>query len=141
MDVDVVIAPAVGPEVIAGSTRMKAGTATKMILNMITTGSMIRLGKCYGNLMVDLRAKSEKLRDRAIRIFKALTGETDEVSAWRCICEADGRVKTAVLMRRLGVDRDAAEARLRQCGGFLRRVLDANAKTTSEPPERANVSP
>jgi len=122
---DVVVAPMVGPEVLAGSTRMKAGTATKMVLNMITTGSMIRLGKAYGNLMVDLRARSDKLRRRAVRIFKAVTGTTDDAEAWRWIQSADGRVKTAVVMHQLGLDRDAAETRLEECDGFLRRALEA----------------
>jgi len=124
-DADVVVAPDVGPEVIAGSTRMKAGSATKMILNIITTGSMVRLGKVYGNLMVDLRARSDKLRDRAVRIFKAVTGATDADDAWQWIQAADGRVKTAIVMYQLGLSRPAAEHRLEESGGFLRRALEA----------------
>jgi len=120
---DVVIAPVVGPEVVAGSTRMKAGTATKMVLNMITTGSMIRLGKVYGNLMVDLSARSDKLRDRAVRIFKAVTGSADDEEAWRCVQSAGGRVKTAIVMNQLGLSASAAQERLEECGGSLRKAL------------------
>ena len=123
-DLDVVVAVPVGPEVLTGSTRMKAGTATKMVLNMISTGSMIRLGKVYGNLMVDLRARSEKLRDRAVRIFNAVTGLSDAGDAWRCIQAADGRVKAAILMKLAGLSREAAQSRLDQCDGFLRRALE-----------------
>ena len=125
-DVDAVVAPLVGPEVIAGSTRMKAGTATKMILNMITTGAMIRLGKCYGNLMVDLSARSDKLRDRAVRIFKTVTGVADDDAAWEIIQAAGGRVKTAIVMHQLGLAREAAERRLSDCDGLLRRALEAD---------------
>jgi N-acetylmuramic acid 6-phosphate etherase len=122
-DADVVIAAVVGPEVVAGSTRMKAGTATKMILNMITTGSMIRLGKVYGSLMVDLRARSDKLADRAIRIFQAVTGIGGD-EAWQWIQQADGRVKTAIVMQKLCLTREEAERRLEECGGIVRRVVD-----------------
>ena len=123
MEADVIIVPQVGPEVIAGSTRMKAGTATKMIINMITTGAMIRLGKVYQNLMVDLLAISEKMRDRAVRIFRKVTGEEDEDAAWKCIEEAGGRVKTAIVMKQLGLPAQEAEKRLEACDGFLRRTL------------------
>ncbi len=123
--IDVIVAPVVGPEVLAGSTRMKAGTATKMVLNMITTGSMIRLGKAYGNLMVDLSARSAKLRDRAVRIFKAVTGLTDNEQAWQRIQSAGGRVKTAIVMEKLGLTVAEAEKRLEENRGFLRRALEA----------------
>ena len=123
---DVVVAPVVGPEVLAGSTRMKAGTATKMVLNMITTGSMIRLGKGYGNLMVDLSARSEKLRDRAVRIFRAVTGGADDEEAWRYIQSADGRVKTAIVMKQRGLSASAADEWLEECGGFLRKALESS---------------
>jgi len=121
-DVDVIVPLVVGPEALAGSTRMKAGTATKMALNMITTGSMVRLGKVYGNLMVDLRARSEKLRGRAVRIFCAVCGETSD--ALKFIERAGGSVKTAIVMHKLGVTREQAEKRLAECGGFVRRALE-----------------
>ena len=121
--VDVVVAIPVGPEVIAGSTRMKAGTATKMVLNMITTGSMIRLGKVFGNLMVDLSARSEKLRDRAVRIFKAVTDVGDD-EAWSWIEKAGGRLKTAIVMRQCGLTREEAEQRLAECDGLLKHALE-----------------
>jgi N-acetylmuramic acid 6-phosphate etherase len=123
VDADVTITPEVGPEVVAGSTRLKAGTATKMILNTITTGAMIRLGKVYQNLMVDLLAISEKMRDRAVRIFNTVTGEEDDEAAWKCIEEANGRVKTAIVMKKLGLSLQEAEKRLEDSDGFLRRVL------------------
>jgi len=116
----------VGPEVLAGSTRMKAGTATKMVLNMITTASMIRLGKVYGNRMVDLRARSSKLRDRAVRIFRSVTGETDDEAAWAAIRAADGRVKTAIVMRQRTLSRAEAEGLLAAGDGFLRTALEAD---------------
>ena len=104
-------------------TIMKAGTATKMILNMITTGAMIRLGKVYQNLMVDLRALSQKMRDRAVRIFRTLTDEEDGDAAWKCIEEANGRVKTAIVMKKMGLPVEEAEKLLESCDGFLRRAL------------------
>ncbi len=113
----------VGPEVIAGSTRMKAGTAQKMILNMLSSGSMIRLGKVYGNLMVDVKASNAKLEARARNLVTRLTG-LDEAAAGKLLAEADYRVKTAVAMARLGVDRAEAERRLGQADGHLRRVID-----------------
>ena len=123
-DADVIVAVDAGPEVLAGSTRMKAGTATKLILNMITTGSMIRTGKVYGNLMVDLRARSDKLRDRAVRIFRAVTGIDDPAEAWDWIQRADGRVKPAIVMQQLGVSFEEARQRLGECNGLLRKVLE-----------------
>src|SRR5437773_3132497 len=102
MFVDLTIAPAVGPEVIAGSTRLKAGTATKMVLNMLTTGAMVRIGKTYGNLMVDLRATNSKLRDRARRIVASLT-DLDEPAAQALLERCDGEVKTAVVMHHRSV--------------------------------------
>ena len=92
--VDLEIAPLVGPEILAGSTRLKAGTATKMILNMISTGAMIRIGKTFGNRMVDLRPTNEKLRIRSRRILRELAGiDDDEATEWLARC--DGRLKTA----------------------------------------------
>lgn len=110
-----------GPEVLTGSTRLKAGTATKLILNTITTGAMIRLGKAYGNLMVDLRAWSEKLHDRAERIvMEACAVSRDD--ARRAIRAADGHVKVAIVMLRRGVDAGEAARRLDAAGGFVRRA-------------------
>lgn len=118
-DVDVTIAPDTGPEVVTGSTRMKAGTAAKLVLNMITTASMIRLGKTYGNRMVDLRATSSKLEDRGRRILRELLGISYE-EAGALLERAGGRVKTALVMGRLGVGREEAERRLEAAEGFLR---------------------
>jgi N-acetylmuramic acid 6-phosphate etherase len=119
---DVVIAPLVGPEVITGSTRMKAGTATKMVLNTITTGAMVRLGKVFGNLMVDLQVTCEKLRDRGQRILMETLG-LDPKSAESLLERAGGHVKTAIVMGRLQIDADEARARLREHGGVLARVV------------------
>ena len=119
---DVVIAPLVGPEVITGSTRMKAGTATKMVLNTITTASMVRLGKVYGNLMVDLQVTCEKLRDRGERILMQVVG-IDRPDASSLLERAGGHVKTAIVMGRLDVDADAARARLDAEGGLIGRVV------------------
>jgi N-acetylmuramic acid 6-phosphate etherase len=119
---DVVIAPLVGPEVLTGSTRMKAGTATKLVLNMITTGAMIRLGKVYGNLMVDLRATNQKLQDRSERILME-TLDLDRASAAELLHEAGGSVKTAMVMRWRGVGCDQARRLLRRAGGRLGEVL------------------
>lgn len=119
---DVVIAPLVGPEVVTGSTRMKAGTATKLVLNSITTGAMIRLGKVYGNLMVDLRATNQKLQDRSERILME-TLDLDRASAAELLREAKGSVKTAMVMRLCGVDRGEATRLLRRAGGRLGEVL------------------
>ncbi len=121
-DVDVTVTVETGPEAITGSTRLKAGTAQKMVLNMISTGSMVRLGKVYENLMVDLRPNSAKLIERGKGIIMALAGvEYDEASA--IYQQADRDVKRAVVMARLGVDRDAADERLARAGGFLARAL------------------
>lgn len=122
VDADVIIAPLVGPEIVTGSTRMKAGTATKMVLNMITTSSMILLGKTYENLMVDLQVTCEKLRDRSARILVEMTDATYE-EAGALIAEAGGSVKTAIVMRRAGVGREDAERMLARSGGFVRRAL------------------
>jgi N-acetylmuramic acid 6-phosphate etherase len=120
--VDVAILPITGPEVVTGSTRMKAGTATKLVLNTITTGAMIRLGKTYGNLMVDLRATNEKLRDRSERIVMEVCGvPRDEARA--LLVEADGRVKLAIVMQKLGLAREEASRALEEAGGVIRRVV------------------
>jgi N-acetylmuramic acid 6-phosphate etherase len=120
---DVVIAPLVGPEVITGSTRMKAGTATKLVLNTLTTGAMILTGKVWGNLMVDLQVTCEKLDDRARRILRAtLELEPDEAVA--LLERAGGRVKTAIVMHGRGVERDEAEELLAAAGGRVAPVLE-----------------
>ena len=120
--VDVAIVPITGPEVVTGSTRMKAGTATKLVLNTITTGAMIRLGKTFGNLMVDLRAMSQKLVDRGERIVMEVCAvERDE--ARRLIDDAGGSVKTALVMQLSGKSRADAERALEEAGGVIRRVV------------------
>jgi N-acetylmuramic acid 6-phosphate etherase len=119
---DVVIAPRVGPEVLAGSTRLKAGTATKMTLNMLTTAAFAGLGRTYGPWMVDLRPRSRKLRARAERLV-SLLGRVAPARARACLGEAGGRVKVAVVMARRGVGARAAARLLRSAGGSLRRCL------------------
>ena len=109
---DVAIVLAVGPEVIAGSTRLKAGTATKIALNMLTTAAMVRAGKTYGNLMVDVQSNSEKLRDRARRIVCGVTG-LDDAAAAALLRRARWNVKAAILMEQGGITREAALSRLR----------------------------
>src|SRR5476649_1971179 len=120
--VDLTIAPAVGPEVIAGSTRLKAGTATKMVLNMLTTASMIRIGKTYGNLTVDVQVGSEKLRDRARRIIIIVTGlEYD--AADKLLQRAKWNVKVAIVMQKAGLSYTQAIARLRRAHDFVREAI------------------
>lgn len=116
------IVPIVGPEVLTGSTRLKAGTATKMVCNMLTTGAMIRIGKSYGNLMVDLRATNNKLQDRAERMICEVTGLERE-AARVLLHRAEGRVKRALVMHALNIDAIAADARLAAAGGVVRRVV------------------
>jgi N-acetylmuramic acid 6-phosphate etherase len=112
-----------GPEVLTGSTRLKAGSATKLALNIISTVSFARLGKVYGNLMVDLAATNDKLLDRAIRILRTFDAGLTRESALELL-ERSGRVvKTAIVMRRLGVDRAQADERLRAANGRLRDVI------------------
>ncbi|MDE2774206.1 MAG: N-acetylmuramic acid 6-phosphate etherase [Gemmatimonadota bacterium] len=120
---DVVIAPLVGPEVITGSTRMKAGTATKMVLNTITTGAMVRLGKVYGNLMVDLQVTCQKLRDRGERILMETMAMEREAAA-ALLARAGGHVKTALVMRGRGVGRREAERLLEEADGRVARVVE-----------------
>lgn len=119
---DVVIAPLVGPELITGSTRMKAGTATKLVLNTITTGAMVRLGKVYGNLMVDLQVTCNKLQDRAERILMELLGVERE-RARSLLVESGGHVKTALVIAKLGVDAGEARRRLEASGGRVADVV------------------
>ena len=126
LEVDVAICPVVGPEVVMGSTRMKAGTATKLVLNMLTTASMIRLGKVYGNMMVDLKMTSRKLEERSKRTVMMVTG-LDYAGAKKALEAADGHVKTAIVMV-LGGDIGAEEARqrLEANNGFVRAALEGN---------------
>jgi len=119
---DVAIEPAPGPEVITGSTRMKAGTAQKMVLNMLTTASMVKLGKVYGNLMVDVRPGNRKLVDRVARIIMAATGVGRD-EAERLFAASGGNAKTAIVMQKAGVDRERAQELLQASGGHVRKAL------------------
>jgi N-acetylmuramic acid 6-phosphate etherase len=120
--VDLQIAPAVGPEIIAGSTRLKAGTATKMVLNMLTTISMIKLGKTYGNLMVDVRTGSEKLKDRARRIIGVVTGLSyDEADA--LLKRAKWNVKAAIVMQKADLTLPQAIKRLKKADDLVRDAI------------------
>jgi len=121
-EVDVAIVPETGPEIITGSTRMKAGTATKLVLNTITTSAMVQLGKTYGNLMVDLRVLNDKLQDRAERILMAACGiEREQATA--LLERSDGRVKIGIVMHKLGVDAPKAEALIAEHGGHIRPLV------------------
>jgi N-acetylmuramic acid 6-phosphate etherase len=120
--VDLIIAPEVGPEVIAGSTRLKAGTATKMVLNMLTTIAMIRVGKTYGNLMVDVQTGSEKLKDRARRIVSTVTGVTPD-EAGDLLRRARWNVKAAIVMEKAGLTYAQAARRLREAQDSIRVAL------------------
>lgn len=121
---EIAITPVTGPEVLTGSTRLKAGTATKLVLNMLSTGVMIRTGATYGNLMVNVQPTNEKLVDRARRIIASATG-CDPGTAARLLAEA-GSVKTAIFMGAAGLTRQEAESRLARAGGVLSRALRAN---------------
>lgn len=121
---DVCIAPQVGPEVITGSTRLKSGTAQKLVLNMLTTCTMIKLGKVYGNLMVDLNPSNQKLVDRAHRIIRQVTG-AGEQQARQALEQAGGRTKLAIMMLKSGLDARQAQLLLERHGGVLRRALAA----------------
>ncbi|WP_211256096.1 N-acetylmuramic acid 6-phosphate etherase [Edaphobacter aggregans] len=118
---DIAIAPVTGPEVVTGSTRLKAGTATKLVLNMLSTGVMIRTGAVYGNLMVNVQPTNEKLVDRAHRIIAEATG-VDRPTAAKLLTEA-GSVKVAIAMQKLGLDRAASEAELKSAGGKIAVAL------------------
>lgn len=122
-EVDIVIAPIVGPEVIAGSTRLKAGTAQKMVLNMLSTGTMVLLGKTFGNLMVDVQTTNQKLRLRAIEIVHLATGLSAEDAA-ALLTAANGETRTAILSGCLHLEPSAARERLAAYGGMLRAALD-----------------
>lgn len=127
---DLMITPVVGPEIISGSTRMKAGTATKLVLNTLTTGTMVQLGKTYGNLMVDLRATNSKLIARSRRIAATLTGLSEQEAEKR-LAECDGELKTAVVAVQRNVSPEQARALLLQSDGQLRGALEA----TPHPPK------
>lgn len=119
---DISISVDLGPEIISGSTRMKAGSAQKMILNMLSTATMIRLGKVYGNLMVDVKVTNQKLAERASRLVQQIT-DVDEGKAMELLSLANNEVKTAVVMQGLGVEADAARNLLEQAEGRLRDVI------------------
>jgi N-acetylmuramic acid 6-phosphate etherase len=121
---ELAITPATGPEVVTGSTRMKAGTATKLVLNMLSTGTMVRLGYVFGNLMVNVRPTNTKLRDRAGRIIAMVTGLAYEDAV--ALLERAGSVKTAIVMEKLGVSREEAEERLKVARGRMRLALEAH---------------
>jgi N-acetylmuramic acid 6-phosphate etherase len=122
--VDIMIAPVVGPEVITGSTRLKAGTAQKMVLNMLSTGTMILLSKTFGNLMVDVQAKNYKLRQRAISIVQIATG-VDQETAAKLLQETNGEAKTAILVALTSLTPEEARKQLTTHGGVLRTTLEA----------------
>lgn len=119
---DIMITVVAGPEVLAGSTRMKAGTATKMVLNMLTTGAMVRLGKTYGNLMVDLQASNAKLVTRTVHILQKLSGLT-ATDAEAMLQSCDGELKTAIVCNKLDLPPDAAREKLSTANGRLRLAL------------------
>jgi N-acetylmuramic acid 6-phosphate etherase len=123
-EVDLEIAPLVGAEVIAGSTRLKAGTATKMILNMISTGAMVRIGKTLGNRMVDLMPSNEKLRIRSRRILRELTGADDALAA-QILSQCDGHLKPALVVALTGVEPNMAQTLLDAHGGQVRSAVKA----------------
>ncbi|MFA5863385.1 MAG: N-acetylmuramic acid 6-phosphate etherase [Phycisphaerae bacterium] len=122
INADIIINPVVGPEVVTGSTRMKAGTATKLVLNTLTTSAMIKLGKIYGNLMVDLKATNTKLRDRSERIVMAATG-VSRPRARTLIKNAQGLVKVAIVMYLKKIGFDEAKNVLAECDGFIHRSI------------------
>jgi N-acetylmuramic acid 6-phosphate etherase len=119
---DIAITPATGPEVLTGSTRLKAGTATKLVLNMLSTGIMVRRGATYGNLMINVRPTNAKLIDRAHRIIMAATG-CDAPTAATLLTQSDNNVKTAIAMQKLNLTREAAESRLSAAKGILSATL------------------
>src|SRR6266581_2264737 len=123
-EVEIMITPVVGPEVISGSTRLKAGTAQKMVLNMLSTGTMILLGKTFGNLMVDVQATNQKLHRRAISIVRQATG-VDEDAAEGLLSVSRGEVKTAIMVGRTGIEPELARERLAAHSGILRAALES----------------
>jgi len=129
---ELMIAPIVGPEVITGSTRLKAGTATKLVLNMLTTGAMVRIGKTYGNLMVDLRPTNEKLIDRSIRIVAEISG-LQQPQAAELLNQCHGEVKTAIVAALASVTPDDARRMLSQHDGHLRATLQNSPSAYTSP--------
>jgi N-acetylmuramic acid 6-phosphate etherase len=125
LDTDVVISVVVGPEVLSGSTRLKAGTAQKMVLNMLTTATMVRLGKVYGNLMVNVQATNSKLQDRVKRIVMELTDATYE-EADKLIHQANGDAKVAIIMRKRGISSAEAAQLLHDTEGKIRPILESS---------------
>jgi N-acetylmuramic acid 6-phosphate etherase len=123
--IDIAICPDVGPEVIMGSTRMKSGTAQKLVLNMISTTAMIRLGKVYENMMIDLQMTNQKLRERAKRIVMTITGVSYEEAA-DYLEQAGGHVKTALVMIKADVTKEEAQRRLEKAGGFVRAAIEGS---------------
>jgi len=134
---DIIINPVVGPEVITGSTRMKAGTATKLVLNMLTTTAMIKLGKVHGNLMVDLRAVNNKLRDRSARIVVELT-RLSRRRAEALLRRAEGKVKAAIVMHYRKVDLNGALQILDECDQFLRKAIAVGCVSRTASGRRGN---
>lgn len=122
VDAGLVICAEVGPEVIAGSSRLKAGTAQKMILNMLTTGSMIKIGKTYENFMIDLKAVNEKLKDRAIRIVSQIA-EVSHSVALAALLRCEWEIKTSIVMIMKSLDTDQARLELKKHGGVLRKII------------------
>jgi N-acetylmuramic acid 6-phosphate etherase len=121
--IDVSICPEVGPEVIMGSTRMKSGTAQKLVLNMITTTAMVRLGKVYENMMIDLQMTNEKLKERAKRVVMTITGVSyDDAASY--LDKSGWHVKTALVMIKAGVSKEEAAARLKKADGFVRAAIE-----------------
>ena len=123
--VDIPICPFVGPEVVMGSTRMKSGTAQKLVLNMLTTASMIRMGKIYENMMIDLQMTNKKLVERSKRIVMTITG-LDYEEASEYLEKSNGHVKTALVMIRASVTAEEAQERLRKSSGFVRKAIEGN---------------
>jgi len=120
--VDVMIAPVVGPEILAGSTRLKSGTAQKLVLNMISTGAFIEIGKTYGNLMVDVQATNSKLQARAARIVRHVSGASAD-DAEKALYEASGSAKVAIVLLHRKLGAADAHRHLEEAGGFLRAAL------------------
>lgn len=127
---DIVLSAVTGPEALTGSTRLKAGTAQKLILNLLTTAAMVRMGKVYSNLMVDVQATNTKLRDRATRIVMAATGVERDV-AEEALSRAGGHCKVAIVMLALGISAEEAARRLQAAGGWVRAVLTSSSKSSA----------